>query len=140
MFNITEFASELNELTKWQETPEILGPSDYVRIVVRAMKQFFVDINHPDEYDPTLYTVDEDDNTCYDRTFALDEEVYIMTLCKIEFFKRVQTDVNNAFGYKTDALTVTNADKPYANLQNTLDDLDLERRRNFNKMIRYTLG
>lgn len=140
MLNITEIAEELKELTAWQETPVDLSFSDYVKIVVRAVKKFFVDINRPEEYKLTLWTTDDDENTCYDREFLLDEEEYIKILCKIEFFKRVQTDVNNMFGYSTDALTVTNADKPYANLKNTLDDLQHERRIVFNKMIRYTLG
>jgi hypothetical protein len=140
MLNITEIAEELQEITAWQETPEILSSNDYVKIVVRAVKKFFVDINRPEEYDMTLWTTDENENTCYDRVFLLDEEEYIRILCKIEFFKRVQTDVNNSFGYSTDALTVTNADKPYANLKNTIDDLEHERRIVFNKMVRYTLG
>lgn len=140
MLNITEIANELQEITAWQETPEILSVSDYVKIVVRAVKKFFVDINRPEEYDMTLWTTDDDENTCYNRDFLLDEEEYIKLLCQIEFFKKVQTDVNNSFGYSTDALTVTNADKPYANLKNTLDELQHERRIVFNKMIRYTLG
>lgn len=140
MLNITEIAEELQEITAWQETPEVLGPNDYVRMVVRAVKKFFVDINRPEEYDITLWTTDENEKTCYNRTFLLDEEEYIKLLCKIEFFKRVQQDVNNRVGYSTDALTVTNADKPYANLKDTIDDLQHERRIVFNKMVRYTLG
>ena len=140
MLNITEMAAEIQELTAWQETPAALRDSDYVKMVLRALKKFFVDINHPEEFNMNLYTVDNDDNTCYDREFMIDEEEYIKTLCKIEFFQRVQTDVNNTVGYSTDALTVTNADKPYANLKNTLDDLQHERRINFNKMVRYSLG
>lgn len=140
MLNITEIASELQELTAWQDTPVIMGDSDYVKIVVRAVKRFFVDINHADEYDRTLWTMNEDGDTCYDRDFPLDEEEYIKILCQIEFFQKVQTDVNNSFGYSTDALTVTNADKPYANLKNTIDDLQHERRIVYNKMVRYTLG
>lgn len=140
MLNITELAQEIQELTAWQETPVDLSDNDYVKIVVRAVKKFFVDINRPEEYDITLWTTDDDENTCYNREFLLDEEEYIKILCQIEFFQRVQTDVNNAFGYSTDALTVTNADKPYANLKNTVDDLQHERRIVFNKMVRYTLG
>lgn len=140
MLNITEIAEELQEITAWQETPEVLGPNDYVRMVVRAVKKFFVDINRPEEYDITLWTTDENENTCYNRTFLLDEEEYIKLLCKIEFFKRVQQDVNNSVSYATDALTVANADKPYANLKDTIDDLQHERRIVFNKMVRYTLG
>lgn len=140
MLNVTEMAEELQELTKWQDTPEKLLIYDYVRMVVRAIRKFFVDINHPTEYDRALWTTDENENVYYDRDFALDEEEYIMLLCKIEFFQRVQTDVNDAMSYSTNALTVTNADKPYANLENTLSELQHERRINFNKMIRYTLG
>ena len=140
MFNITEMAEELREETAWQETPMPLAEEDYIKIVVRALRKFFVDINHASDYDMTLYTTDDAENVCYDREFLIDEEEYIRILCKIIFFQKVQTDVNNTFGYTTNALTVTNADKPYANLKNTLDDLQHERRINFNKMTRYTLG
>ena len=140
MLNVTELAKELQELTAWQETPEPLGDADYIKMVVRAVKKFFVDINHPAEYNQALWTTNEQDELCYDRTFLLDEEEYIKILCKVEFFSRVQTDVNNAFGYSTNALTVTNADKPYANLKDTISDIQHERRIVFNKMVRYTLG
>lgn len=140
MLNVTEVAEELKELTAWQETPEKLDTSDYVKMVVRAIKKFFVDINHPTDYNPSLWTTNDKNETCYDRDFLLDEEEYIKILCRMEFFQRVQMDVNNSFGYSTNALTVTNADKPYANLKDTLEDIQHERRIAFNKMIRYTLG
>ena len=140
MLNGTELAAEVEELTAWQETPLPLSENDYLKTVLRAVRRFFVDINSPTEYDITLYITADDGNMLYDRDFLIDEIEYILCLCKIEFFKRVQTDVNNSFGYTTDALSVTNADKPYANLKNTLDDLEHERRILFNKMVRYTLG
>ena len=140
MFNITEMAERLQEETAWQETPVIVSSEDYIKIVLRCLRRFFVDINRTSEFDMTLYTTDDNDNVCYDREFEIDEEEYIYILCQIMFFKKVQTDVNNTFGYTTDALSVTNADKPYANLKSTLDDLEHERRIVFNKMVRYTLG
>ena len=140
MLNITKLAEELHELTKWQETPTPLTQPDYVRMVVRGIKRFFVDINHPTEYNITSFTTNDDGDTVYDRDFLADEEIYIMCLCKIEFFQTVQTDVNGMFSYSTDALTVTNADKPYANLKNTIEGLEYDRRIIFNKMVRYTLS
>lgn len=104
------------------------------------MRRFFVDINHPADYDRTLYTMDDDGNTYYDRDFLADEIEYILCISKISFFQRVQTDVNNMFSYTTNALSVANADKPYANLQNTLTDLEDDRRILFNKMVRYTMS
>ena len=143
MLNITEMANELQEITAWQDTPQPLSAEDYIRIVKRAVRDFFVDINRASEFSKDKYItemIDEKEVIFYDRDFLADEEVYILILCKIEFFQRVQTDVNNAFGYTTNALTVTNADKPYKNLAETLNDLYNERRIKFNKMVRYTLG
>ena len=143
MLNITEMANELNELTAWQETPLPLTAEDYIKIVKRAVRDFFVDINRPAEFSTDKYIVvgsGDNEQVFYDREFLIDEQVYILILCKIEFFQRVQTDVNNAFGYTTNALTVTNADKPYKNLAETLNGLYNERRIKFNKMVRYTLG
>lgn len=140
MLNVTEMAAELQELTAWQETPEDLTEADYVKLVVRAVKKFFVDINHPTEYDINNWTVNDNDDTCYNRDFLLDEEEYIRILCMIEFFKKVQTDSNVGVSYSTNALKVTNADKPYANLKDTISELQHERRIVFNKMVRYTLG
>lgn len=139
MLNITELANELQELTAWQETPVPLGQKDYEKIVLRAVRTFFRDINRPAEYDTSLF-INDVDGLMYDRTFMIDEEEYILILCRLEFFQRVQTDVNNSFGYSTDALTVTNADKPYANLKDTIENLQHERRICFNKMVRYTFG
>ena len=69
----------------------------------------------------------------------LDEKRYVELSAKIEFFRKVQTDVNNIVGYTTDALTVTNADKPYMNLTATIDALEKERRVIHYKMIRHVL-
>ena len=51
----------------------------------------------------------------------------------------MQTNVNNVFGYSTDALTVTNADKPYANLAATIAELEQKRRTLYYKMVRFNL-
>lgn len=69
----------------------------------------------------------------------IDEKRYAILSAKIEFFRRVQTDVNNIVGYTTDALTVTNADKPYINIASTIDALEKERRIIHYKMIRHAL-
>lgn len=60
-----------------------------------------------------------------------------MLVAQIGFFKKVQADVNNIVGYTTNALTVTGADKPYAHLQDTIANLENERRIVYYKMHRY---
>lgn len=140
MLNITDMAEELSEITAAQETPETFTANDYVKIVVRAVKQFFVDINYPEEYHSESWITNDEGKLCYDRDFTVTEERYVEILAQLKFFQLCSLQYSGWVGYSTDALTVTNADKPYTNLKGKVDDLEHERRIVFNKMIRYTLG
>ena len=146
--SITELMSELEEATQWQETPTPLFKEDYYKMVIRGIKKLFVDTNRPSAFDNSLIIEEETENESgeitkeifYDMDLNIIEEAYILLVSKIEFFKRIQTDVNDKFGYTTDALTVTGADRPYANLKNSIEELEKERRIIYYKMIDYTLG
>lgn len=143
MLNINKLADWLKEKTEWQETPYPLTDSSYMVMVIDGIERLFVDTGRSEQYNEELYvTVETPDGEYYgyDATFPLDERRYIQICALINFFSKVQSDVNNAFGYSTDALSVTNADKPYANLKDTIDKLENERRIIYYKMVRYTLG
>lgn len=142
MLNITKLAEQLKKKTEWQETPEHLKDEDYIAMVVDGIERLFVDTGRYNNYDEDLYQIVDDpkgEYYGYDGTFPLDERRYILICSQINFFSKVQSDVNNTFGYSTDALTVTNADKPYANLKDTIEKLENERRIIYYKMVRYTL-
>ena len=139
MLSLTALANELKERTEWQQTPEVLTDSHYLAMVLRGLKRLFIDTGRATEYNVMKLTTLEDDSYNYDDVFEVDEVEYILLCAEIFFFQKVQTDVNNAFGYSTDALTVTNADKPYANLKDTISNLDNERRIVYFKMVRYTI-
>ena len=140
MLNVTRLAEWLETKTAWQETPTILTASDYIGMVIDGIERLFVDTGRAAVYDESLYVELENDEIGYDMSIPLDEKRYIQICAQMNFFEKVQSDVNNSFGYSTDALTVTNADKPYANLKDTLDKLENERRIIYYKMVRYTLG
>lgn len=142
MLNITKMAEELKELTAWQEIPEVLWDDQYQDMIIRGIKRLFIDTGRAILYNAASYQRFMEDDTeyfGYDGTFEIDEERYIMICAQMEFFKRVQSDVNNIIGYSTNALTVTNADKPYENLKDSLLNLENERRILFFKMVRFTL-
>jgi hypothetical protein len=143
MLNITKLAEWLKEQTEWQETPVPLTEKNYINMVIDGIERLFVDTGRATQYDEELYEViltPEGETVVYNADFPLDEKRYIQICSQMNFFAKVQSDVNNTFGYSTNALTVTNADKPYANLRDTLDKLDNERRIIYYKMVRYTLG
>lgn len=136
--NVTLLAEELKDKTRWQKTPEILEDEAYVKMIVGAIKKLYVDTGRALSYTEELVTV-EDGVTKFANDLALDEEEYVLLCSQIDFYKKVQTDVNNIVGYTTDALTVTNADKPYAHLQDTISNLEKERRIVYYKMVRFVL-
>lgn len=130
--SITSLAEQLMDITRWQKTPEILPTSDYEKMILKAIKRLLIDTGRAPLYSEdkvetieTEVTDDKGDATIettvnFLMDFMIDEEAYILICAQIEFFRRVQSDVNNIVGYTTDALTVTHADKPYANLMDTL--------------------
>lgn len=130
--SITSLAEQLMDITRWQKTPEILPTSDYEKMILKAIKRLLIDTGRAPLYSEdkveTIETevTDDEGNVTIETTvnflmdFMIDEEAYILICAQIEFFRRVQSDVNNIVGYTTDALTVTHADKPYANLMDTL--------------------
>lgn len=136
---LKDLTDELKLAVEWQRVPVALTNEDFEKMVFKAIEWLFVDTGrslyykYDDIYDNSSGQIELKYN------LALDEKKYVMILAQIQFFKKVQTDVNNLVSYTTDALTVTNTHRPYAQLQNTLDALENERRITFYKMIRYLM-
>lgn len=139
MGNIRRMAMELKRKTAWQKTPGTLTDEDYCGMIEAALRRLFVMTGKAALYDEAKITREDGAAICYDGSFAIDEIEFVLVAAQIEFFRLVQTDVNNTFGYSTDALTVTNADKPYANLAATIQELENQQRIIFYKMVRYSL-
>ena len=142
--SVTALAGELMDITRWQKTPEAILHEQYELMIVKAIKRLLIDTGRASTYQDSLIRQEVDATTqeattWFDMNFLIDEEAYILICAQIEFFRKVQSDVNNIVGYTTDALTVTNADKPYANLKDTLGQLEQDRRITYYKMVRYCL-
>lgn len=137
MTNIVDLVEELKDATAWQKTPFRLTGYDYTRMIHRAIKTLFIDTGRTFEYSDDLFIQDENGDDVFNYDLKIDEEKYVLLTAQISFFKKVQSDVNNIVSYSTDALTVTSADKPYAHLQDTIGELENERRIVFYKMSRF---
>lgn len=134
--SISKLVEELKERTAWQRTPEPLDDTQYTAMIIRGIKRLYIDTGRADVYSDAL--IDEVAMEFMEE-MKIDEEAYVLICAQIEFFRRVQNDVNNIVGYTTDALSVTNADKPYAHLQDTIGCLEQDRRVTYYKMIRYSM-
>jgi len=134
---INDLIDEVKDATAWQRTPEPVTDSDYKRLIVNAIKTLFIDTGRTFQYKKEYLTQDQEGKDIFDYDFEIDEEKYILLTAQIGFFKKVQSDVNNIVSYSTDALSVTSADKPYTHLQDTIGELENERRIVFYKMSRF---
>ena len=139
MVSITRMAQELKEAVEWQATPQPVEDEQFVDMVIRGIKRLYIDTNRPSVYSDNLI-IEDDGELWFDVDLPVNEQYYVILCAKIEFMKKVQSDVNNIVGYTTNALTVTNADKPYANLKDSIGGLENERRIVYYKMVNYALG
>ena len=140
MTNISELANELKDATRWQKTPLPLSDNDYVSIIIRALKRLYIDTGRASVFNMDMITKNDEENVCFTEDLPIDEEEYVLLCAQIGFFNQVKTDVNNIVGYTTDALSVTNADKPYANIKDSIEKLENERRITYYKMMRYVMS
>ena len=114
--------------------------NDYVSIIIRALKRLYIDTGRASVFNMDMITKNDEENVCFTEDLPIDEEEYVLLCAQIGFFNQVKTDVNNIVGYTTDALSVTNADKPYANIKDSIEKLENERRITYYKMIRYVMS
>lgn len=149
MTSITELAHELQEIVAWQRTPEEMFYEDYEKLVIYGIKTLYIDTGRAGAFNKNMIIVvlepdgneeelETEPGTYFLNDLGIDEEKYVLLVAQIAFFKKVQSDVNNIVGYTTDALSVTNADKPYVHLQDTIGNLENERRIVFYKMTNYS--
>ena len=85
MLNLTALAKELKEHTEWQETPIPLEDSQYLGMILRALKRLFIDTGRAAQYDPMKLVTLDDDSYNYDGTFLIDEEYYISAIVFAKF-------------------------------------------------------
>lgn len=117
----TRLRNRLMQLTALQETPIEYTEEDYDLLIVDGIKSLYVDLNKSAVYRTEF---DETSLSFIDKELLISEEEYILLKAHLAFYKMVQADVNTIVGYSTDSITITNADKPYANLNAEMERIE----------------
>ena len=117
----TRLRNRLMQLTALQQTPVEYTEQDYDLLIVEGIKGLYVDLNKSAVYRTEF---DEQNLSFIDKELLISEEEYILLKAHLSFYKMVQADVNTIVGYSTDSLTITNADKPYANLNAEMERIE----------------
>ena len=142
MTDLDMLAKRLFNKIKWQNTPEQIGADDLVDLICDAIRMLFVISGRTNLFSEDMFIYDEEDpdraspvSFAYD--FLIDEIEWILLSAQIEFYKTVQSNVDDLLSYTTDAMSLSHGDKPYKNISESLDRLTDERNVVWTRMVRF---
>lgn len=140
MTNITILAKALFDRIEWQNVPDTVTIMDMANYIAGAIRHLYTMTGRALRFSEGMFEVDENGvYVGFADDLPLDEREYVLLSAQIEFLRKVQTTVDDLTSYTTDAMSVSHGDKPYANLQQTITDLESMRRTIWYKMGRYHL-
>ena len=147
MTDLGALCKRIYEKIEWQRFPvgftEAQKEEMILNELIEAIKDLFVVTGRALEYYDYEYIYEEQENgTLIPSEFTyellLDEELYVLCKAQVGIFGKVRAQYNDLLGYTTNALTVTNADKPYTYITGTIDELEADMRRYYYKMVRFS--
>lgn len=121
--SLVEIRNELITKIQFYKTPIVYTNDDYDKIVLSGTKRYYIDIGKDSQFSSDYTSVPSPQ---LNSDLLLSEIEYILVSSQIEFIKQILGDVAQILSYTTDALSVSNADKPYLHLRT--DILALEDR------------
>lgn len=140
MTDLLALTKRLVRAIEWQYVPEDLSVRDCVPFILDGIEYFYIMSGKSSKWSEDLIIRDDAGfPVSFNADFALDEKNYILTSAQIYFYQKVQSDVSELESYTTDAMSVANADKPFANLSGMIADLRARQIEIWHKMCRYNM-
>ena len=139
MTDITALAYRLYQRIEWQSVPETVAQDDLTTWISDGIRDLYVMTGRALNFSEDMFTKDGTVYVSFSDDLKLDEIEYVLATAEVMFYGKVQTTVNELVSYTTDAMAVAHGDKPFANLQQTMDDARKRQRMYWYKMIRYHL-
>lgn len=139
MTDIVFQAKRLYERIEWQNVPDVMAREDLTGIIADAIRDLYVMTGRALQFSESLFVKDDDLYLSLTEDLLLDEQEYVLVTAEIKFYQKVQTSVNQLTSYTTDAMALTHGDKPFANLQQTINDAKTKQKMYWFKMSRYHL-
>ena len=140
MTDVIGLASRLFNRIEWQRVPDTVTREDLTEMIADAIRYLYVVTGRTEQFKDDMFTVSGGLYSTFSQTLLLDEQEYVLLTAEIGFYKKVQASVSDQVSYTTDAMSVAHGDKPFANIQQKLTDLERDRRIIWYKMIRYHLA
>lgn len=117
---------------KNQRTPVTYTDDDYLNLAILGCKKFYRDIGIEDSWDSEFST------DSLSRDLNILEYEYCVVASEIEFIKSIRTYWSTMVSYTTNALTVSNAFKPFEFLKEMIKEKENDLIDLFHKMTEYS--
>lgn len=117
---LTDLIADLKRKTQLQPVPMAFEDEEYGLMIFDGFAQLYTDLGYAGF---EQYVDKANSYLSPDRDYSQSELEYVLNCAVINFYQVVQQEVNSIVGYSTDALSVTNADKPYANIASEISKL-----------------
>lgn len=137
MTDMISLAKRLYKKIEWQAVPDDVTREDLSEHIAEGIRNLYVMTGRSSSFTEDMFGKSGELYTEFSADLALDEQNYVLCDAAIEFYKKVQSTVDTLTSYTTDAMAVTHGDKPFANLQQKIDDLSTEKNRIWYKMVRF---
>lgn len=143
MTDIGKLCERLQHKVEWQKTPISMSDEDkqnmLIEAIVYGIEDLFVVTGRAMTYQNYTYTTDKESGLVSEFSYdlLLDEELYVLCRAQIDIYSKLRAQYTDILGYTTNALTVTNADKPYSYMTGTINELDNQLKEYYYKMVRY---
>lgn len=129
--SINNIADQIKTNFKNQRLPMAYTDDDYLNLAILGCKRFYRDIgieaSWTSEYASTPVST-------ISRDLTILEYEYCVVSSEIEFIKSIRTYWNTMVSYTTNALTISNAFKPFEFLKETIREKEIELVELFHKM------
>ena len=139
MTDIVFLANKLFRRIEWQNVPETVTLEDLTIMIADAIRHLYVMTGRALSFDENKFEKEQEMYSFFADDLPLDEQDYVITEAEITLYLKVQTAVNELTSYTTDAMSVSHGDKPFANLQQTIEGAQKRLDQIWYKMTRYHL-
>ena len=137
MTDIVDLASKQYYRIEWQNVPETVAREDLTVFIADAIRYLYVVTGRALQFREDYFSAEGNYYREFSQDLQQDEKEYVVVTAQIAFMQKVQTEVDAITSYSTDALSVTHGDKPFANLQAMILDLQSKQRVIWYKMVRF---
>lgn len=139
MTDVVNLARRLFQRIEWQSVPDAVGEDELIEFVADAIRYLYVMTGRTMQFTEDMFILEDGLYVQFTGDLMLDEQEYVLVTAEIAFYRKVQASVDSITSYTTDAMAVTHGDKPFANLQQKIADLDVRQRMIWYKMARYNI-